>query len=112
GLKVSGAWLRALQQLRLLGGTVSELTGGKFANGAETAAYGQLFNGESKYWSNGLSRNPFKIIAKEFPKWWSSSETEDLRNGLDSTLDVATIPYKSLRLPVDIKDYMVAGRHA
>lgn len=35
-----------------VGGTVSELTGGKFANGAETAAYGQLFNGESKFWND------------------------------------------------------------
>ena len=58
------------------------------------------------------SLNPLKIIAKEFPKWWSSSEIEDLRNGLDLTIDAATIPYKVLRLPVDIKDYGVAAGHA
>ena len=30
----------------VVGGTISELTGGKFANGAVTAAFGQLLNGE------------------------------------------------------------------
>ena len=118
----------------LVGGTSSKLTGGKFSNGAATSALGHLLNQERsavaerenilaaqkarlerirqfRLETTG-SLNPFKIIAKEFPKWWSSSETEDLRGGLDLTVNVATIPYKVLRLPVDIKDYVVAGNHA
>lgn len=30
----------------ILGGTISQITGGKFANGASAAAFGQAFNGE------------------------------------------------------------------
>jgi len=32
----------------VIGGTVSKLTGGKFANGARTAAFAQAFNGNQQ----------------------------------------------------------------
>uniref|UniRef100_UPI00260DC97C hypothetical protein n=1 Tax=uncultured Microbulbifer sp. TaxID=348147 RepID=UPI00260DC97C len=49
--------------------------------------------------------NPFKIIQKEFPQWWSSEETQDLRQGINLSLDGLSIPYKMLRAPLDYKDY-------
>ena len=41
----------------VIGGTISEVTGGKFANGAVTAAFAQLFNGETQ--------NRLKKLARE-----------------------------------------------
>jgi len=44
-----GAVLGQTTVAAVVGGTVSHVTGGKFANGARTAAYGHLFNGLGKY---------------------------------------------------------------
>ncbi|AWF81245.1 hypothetical protein BTJ40_10670 [Microbulbifer sp. A4B17] len=51
------------------------------------------------------SLNPFKIIGNEFPQWWNSEETQDLRQGINLSLDGLSIPYKMLRAPLDYKDY-------
>ena len=75
----------------IVGGAASVLGGGKFANGAQTAAIQYLFN-EAVSDDGKKSLNPFKIIAKEFPKWWGSDETADLRSGLKYTAaGVATV---------------------
>lgn len=46
-----GNWYHVLGRTAIaaaVGGTVSKITGGKFANGAQTAAYAHLFNEESR----------------------------------------------------------------
>lgn len=48
----------------IVGGTISDATGGKFANGAVTAAFGQAFNGESAYSKNNSSTTV--KVAEEF----------------------------------------------
>ncbi len=47
--------------------------------------------------------NPINIIRRELPNWWNSTETEDLRNGMETTVDLATIPYKWLGVALEAK---------
>ncbi|WP_157954004.1 RHS repeat-associated core domain-containing protein [Microbulbifer sp. A4B17] len=49
------------------------------------------------------SLNPFKIIGNEFPQWWSSEETKDLRVGMQASADIASIPFKGLAVALDVK---------
>ncbi|MEW5251535.1 RHS repeat-associated core domain-containing protein [Microbulbifer discodermiae] len=47
--------------------------------------------------------NPFKIIQKEFPQWWISEDTRDLRVGMQASADLASIPYKAVAVALDVK---------
>ena len=99
----------------LVGGTASVIGGGKFSNGAQTAAIQYLFNQVGgKAQQKRLERirqqrleargslNPFKIIAKELPKWWGSSETQDLRVGLSATANIASIPSRTVSTILEV----------
>lgn len=79
----------------VVGGTVSVIGGGRFGNGARTAAFQYLFN-EARTSSWEQIKKNFRIIREQLPKWWLSKETLHLRNGLQATIDVATIPYKTV----------------
>ncbi len=90
----------------IVSGTSTKVTGGKFANGAITGALLYSVNACS---SDPDRCKPFKVIAKEFSKWWTSSETEDLRNGIQATVDVATIPYKAVSAAANAHALIEAG---
>jgi len=52
----------------VVGGTVSEISGGKFANGAVTAAYIHLFNAEAEnMWKNYRDPMPVALGSREGP---------------------------------------------
>lgn len=72
----------------LIGGTVSELTGGKFANGARTGAMQYLLNQASKV--------DYRKIWKDMKRTWSSHWGGVVKSDplLSSTANVAEITYE------------------
>ena len=74
----------------VVGGTTSELGGGKFANGAQTAAFQHLFNAESGALGKKHSRGDIDIvdISVEFTSVYSDKFLE-MSDAFDSILEIA-----------------------
>ena len=72
------------------GGTISAATGGKFANGARTAAFGHLYNQERARARSNAQKGDgfFKRLWKKATGW--HFEGRDARNGNLPTYDQAT----------------------
>ncbi|WP_460103405.1 RHS repeat domain-containing protein [Sessilibacter sp. MAH4] len=89
------------------GGVTSEATGGKFTNGATTAVYQFVFNQAAHPSAQkGRSLNPFKIIRKEFPKWWNEEVSQPVGEVVDA---LATSAKENLTIKAGFEGAYGAG---
>lgn len=72
---------------------------GSGSNRRNTTSYP---TGQPLYNSRGNNLNPFAIIPQEGKNWLVSSETQDLRDGIQATVDVISLRYKLVTVAADV----------
>jgi hypothetical protein len=92
----------------IAGGTASALVGGKFANGAITAAFAQMWNGELSFQPPSSSPPPEEIAGG---KWYWSPNAENARGGVWVS---TTIPGRTASWDPeghwDVNDRLISGQ--
>lgn len=86
GTGTTGDYFGRISVAAISGGTASALTGGKFANGAVTAAFGQIWNGERIFYRALLGTDAHQTLTGALQqridgsKWVGNSAIEGLFN--------------------------------